>query len=540
VVLGGGSMARFRRLAPPVLLTASCLAGLMAAGPSLADAPAPARVYDVESYDVDGVKLLKTEDVETAVYPFLGPGRTRDDIEKARAALQKLYQERGYASVVVEIPAQSISETAPNYVQLHVVEATVERLRVTGARYFSPDQIRDEAKAFQEGTVPNVKEAQKELTELDRPADRRVNPVLRPGEVPGTVDVDLKVTDQLPLHASLDLDNDHNQFTTPLRLYATVHYDNLWQLGHSISFTYAVAPENTADSEIFSGSYLAPIPNTPFSAMVFGYDSNSNVASLGGTTVLGKGYSIGARFIDQLPRIAGWTENLNAGFDFKNFNENINVSNAPATADVVQYLPLTVAYDLRREGDKDSTKASISLTVGTRGVGSNTADFENKRFDARPNFVHLNLEFTQTENFLHGFTATAHVVGQIADGPLVSSEQFAAGGLTSVRGYLQSEAVGDEGFTGTLQITSPTLAPRGVPEIDDLRVFVFADGGQLWVLQPLAEQAHDFSLASAGMGVSIALMRHLKAEGDLAVPFITGAATHADRPRASFKLKSDF
>jgi hemolysin activation/secretion protein len=494
----------------------------------------------VESYDVDGVKLLTTDEVETAVYPFLGPGRTSADIEKARAALEKLYRDRGYASVVVDIPAQSISETAPNFVQLHVVEATVGRLRVTGARYFSPDAVRQEAKAFQEGTVPNVKEAQKELVELDRPADRRVNPVLRPGDVPGTVDVDLKVTDSLPLHASLDLDNDHNQFTTPLRLYGTVHYDNLWQLGHAISFSYAVAPENRADSEIFSGSYLAPIANTPFSVMAFGYDSNSNVASLGGTTVLGKGYSVGTRFIDQLPRVGGWTENLSAGLDFKSFNENINVSNAPATADVVEYLPLVVSYDLRRDGDKDSTKASISMTAGTRGVGSNTADFENKRFDARPNFVHLNLEFTQTETFMHGFTAMAHIVGQIADGPLVSSEEFAAGGLNSVRGYLQSEAVGDEGFTGTLQLTTPSIAPSGVSAIDDLRLFVFVDGGELWVLQPLADQASNFSLASAGLGVSVSLMRHLKAEGDIAVPFISGAATHADAPRASFRLKSDF
>jgi len=87
--------------------------------------------FDVEAYDVDGAKLLKQEEIETAVYPFLGPGRTRDDVEHARAALEKAYHDRGYQSVVVEVPAQSVSEAV---IRLHVVEAPIGRLRVMGSR----------------------------------------------------------------------------------------------------------------------------------------------------------------------------------------------------------------------------------------------------------------------------------------------------------------------------------------------------------------------------------------------------------------------
>jgi hemolysin activation/secretion protein len=524
------------------LLHAGAILAAVAASPrpAAADIPGSPRIYDVEAYDVEGAKLLNVDEVETAVYPYLGPGRTVADIEKARAALQKAYSDRGYSSVVVDLPQQNIDDKAANIVRLHVVEATVGRLRVTGARYFSPDAIKREAAAFQEGQVPNINQAQAEVAELNRDPDRRVNPVLRAGVVPGTVDVDLNVHDSLPLHATLELNNDHNQYTTPLRILASVTYDNLFQLDHSASFTYGVAPENRANSEIFAGSYLAPVANTPVSLLVSGYDSNSNVATLGGTTVLGKGYSAGFRTIYQLPRLSGFIQSINLGMDFKRFDELIQVPTTTPTYAPVHYWPIVAAYNLQHDSEKASTTASLSITAGILDVGSSTAEFENARLNARPDFVHVNLDITHTETLWRGFTASQRVVGQLSDGPLVSSEEFAGGGFTSVRGYLQSEAVGDEGVTGQLELVTPTLSPKTTPALDSLRVYAFTDGGSIWILQPLADQTKYFALASAGLGLRLALLRHISGDVAVAVPFITGPATHAGRPRATFSLKSDF
>jgi hemolysin activation/secretion protein len=510
----------------------------LAAGATPPDTAAttPVRTFDVEAYDIDGSKLLPTAEVEAAVYPFLGPGRTVQDIDNARGALEKAYRSHGYQSVVVELPVQTVAD---NIVRLHVIEAPVGRLRVTGSRYYSPEVIRHEASAFQEGEVPDITEAQKQITELNRLPDRRVTPILRAGVVPGTVDVDLKVSDTLPLHASVELSNDHNEFTAPLRVDGTIHYDNLWQAGHSATFTYVVAPQDPANSQVFAGSYLAPLWNTPVSLLVSGYDSNSNVATIGGTSVLGKGYSVGFRVVDQLPRLGDWVDSFSAGFDYKDITQDVKVGSISTPAPV-EYWPLNLGYNLQRQGPHFSTKASLSITMGVPGLGSNTADFEYVRADARPNFIHANLDFTQTETLRNGVVASQRVTGQLADGPLVSSEQFAAGGLYSVRGYLQAEAIGDEGLTGSLELTSPTLAPRWAGVFDDLRLYLFNDGGAVWVLQPLPEQAQFFALASAGVGLRLELLRHIRGEVALAVPFISGPATHAYTPRATFTVKSEF
>jgi hemolysin activation/secretion protein len=56
------------------------------------DAPA---AFDVNEYVVDGNTTLQALDIETAVYPFLGPGKSMNDVTAAREALQKLYQAHG-------------------------------------------------------------------------------------------------------------------------------------------------------------------------------------------------------------------------------------------------------------------------------------------------------------------------------------------------------------------------------------------------------------------------------------------------------------
>jgi hemolysin activation/secretion protein len=496
----------------------------------------PAQTFDVEAYDVDGAKLLPELDIEKAVYPYLGPARTRDDVERARAALEKIYHDRGYQSVVVEVPAQTVGDAV---IRLHVVEAPIGRLRVTGSRYFSPDFIKAQTPSLKEGAVPDFNEAQKELADVNRLSDRRVTPVVHAGEAPGTVDIDLKVDDTLPFHASVELNNDHSQGTDPLRLIATAHYDNLWQLGHSVSFTYSVAPTNPGNSQIYAGSYLAPLWTTPISLLVYGYDSDSNVAALGGVNVLGKGYAVGTRGVFQLPTLGVFAESLSLGIDFKHFDENILVGSTN-TPDTVTYFPLAASYTLQQADARGSAKLDVSVTAGLRGLGSDLATFQTKRADAAQNFVHLNLDVNLTHKLFYGLEGALRLSGQVADGPLVSSEQFSAGGLTSVRGYLQSEAIGDQGVSAGVELRAPSLARFLGSYVQEMQFYGFADGAALQVLSPLPEQSDFFDIYSVGVGLRFQILKHLSGEADVAVPLTGGVVTHADAPRATFSVKSDF
>jgi hemolysin activation/secretion protein len=175
----------------------------------------------IQEYRVRGNKILKPIDIEKAVYPYLGPGRSENDIEQARQGLEKAYRGLGYQTVYVEVPKQT---GARGVIYLNVVEAPVGRLRIKGAKYFLPSKIKEKAQSMAEGTVPNFNEVQKEIMALNRWRDRKITPELRAGVVPGTVDIDLIVEDKNPFHGNLELNNIHNANTVPLRLNGSLSY----------------------------------------------------------------------------------------------------------------------------------------------------------------------------------------------------------------------------------------------------------------------------------------------------------------------------
>ena len=83
-------------------------------------------------YRIEGAHQLPRLEIE-AVYPYLGPGRTVQDVEKARAALENAYQIKGYQTVAVQVPPQQV---AGGVVVLQVVEGKVGRLRTRFAVLF--------------------------------------------------------------------------------------------------------------------------------------------------------------------------------------------------------------------------------------------------------------------------------------------------------------------------------------------------------------------------------------------------------------------
>ena len=76
--------------------------------------------FYIREYRVDGAKRLKNVEVGEAVYPFMGPGRTSEDVEQARAALEKVYHDKGFQTVSVQVPPQ---DTRRGVIHLEVVEA---------------------------------------------------------------------------------------------------------------------------------------------------------------------------------------------------------------------------------------------------------------------------------------------------------------------------------------------------------------------------------------------------------------------------------
>ncbi len=519
----------------------------------------------IRRYRVIGAHELPQMEVEEAVYPFLGPGRTADDVEGARAALQKAYQAKGFQGASVQIPAQTGRR---GIVILEVSEGKVGQVRVKGARYFLPSVIKAKAQSLAEGRAVNFNDVTRDIVALNLWPDRQVTPSMVAGAEPGLVDIDLTVKDKFPLHGSIELNNRYSADTTPLRLSGALSYNNLWQAGHSIGGNFQLSPEDWSEVKVFSGYYIARVPNVDWlSLMLQATKQDSNVSTLGSIAVAGRGEVYGGRAIITLPSGPNFYQSFNAGFDYKHFNQAIEIGETTLLTPIT-YYPISANYsatwshpgkskDAAAQGDaaaattsappKNSvTEFNAGVTLGIRGVGNRSNEFENNRFKADSNFIYIRSDLSHTHELPGGFQAYLKVHGQIADQPLVNSEQFAGGGLGSARGYLEAEVLGDNAIFGTAELRSPALLGWGTGAFgawgknQEWRIYAFGDVGALSIHEPLPQQASHFQLASFGIGSRIELSNHFNGSLDLAIPAISQANSQAGDLLFTFRVSADF
>lgn len=530
--------------------------GLVAPTPVLA-ANAPANVtaapdtFLIQAYDVSGVTRLTSDEVERAVYAHVGPHRSKDDVEAARKALQDAYAAKGLDAVIVEVPVQSPAAFAQGIVDIAVNEVPVGQVVVKGSRFHSLWLARDQVPSLQEGKPVDFKALQADIANANRFPDRPVSPSFKPGLVPGTLDVDLAVDDARPYHASVQLDNDASPNTTPTRLTASARYTNLWQKGQTATFTYVVAPENRRETEVFAGSYTIPFIGTPWLLAISGYHSNSNVAALGGSDVLGKGYQVGIRAIYQLPSDKV-RQSFSFGPDYKAFDQNISVAGAAVSTAPIHYIPLEVQYAISGATAHASWSLTLGSTLGLRalkyhycivssttGTCTATTEFEGRSYNASENFYRGNLNFNYSYAFDSDVIAEFRLSGQIADSPLVTNEQISAGGLSSVRGYYSAEAVGDNGIEPSLELRSPTFASHFGHWLSEARFYGFADSAFLKVLDPQGART-GYRLFGLGGGLRARILDHFSGDILVGVPLLKGPTTRAGDPRIGFQVKGDF
>ena len=125
---------------------------------------------------------------------------------------------------------------------------------------------------------------------------------------------------------------------------------------------------------------------------------------------------------------------------------------------------------------------------------------------------------------------------QVADRPLLVSEEFQLGGQAFLRGYDWSERLGDTGSAGVVELRYDWKNPLGI--MRRLQVYGFADGGRVINLRGGRGGG---ALASAGGGLRADVTPRLGATFEVAAPLTDPRFETGDRrPRIVFSLFRTF
>lgn len=519
---------------------------------------APLR-FDVWEFRVAGNSLLSTTDLERTVYPYLGENKIIDDIETARKALEQRYHDAGFPTVLVDIPEQDVNE---GVVQLNVTEGRIEKIRVVGAKYFSPKRIKNQISNIREGAVPSLPSLQTALVSLNRASpDRSVVPVLKPGASAGSMDLELKVRDQLPVHASVEANNQGSASTSPYRLIGAARYDNLWQREHSISMQFQVSPEHPDEVRVWSGTYLFGLPNADRLVAVYRVHSDSNVATIGGLKVIGRGNVWGVR--EMLPLASGqnFSQSLALGADLKDFAEDLRIAETGVPVSTpIRYTVFSVQYSATHLVGSSNQRFRAGTNFAIRGLADRSVDceiydaaigavsvqsmseFSCKRANAKANFIYFRIGAARDVTLPLGMGFSVDLDSQIATAPLISNEQFSAGGMSSVRGYAESQFMGDSGLRLALELASPSFGDKlgNYLKFQRLQATAFTEAAALYLKDPLPGQDKREGLLGAGLGLRVTAWKNVSAAIDVAWPLRSSGSRGAGNFIEAGKAKLHF
>lgn len=465
--------------------------------------------FNVWEYRVEGNSLLERGQIERSVYPFLGPDKTIVTIEAARTSLETAFRDNGFGTVFVDIPEQDVDG---GVVTLNVTEGKVERLRVSGSRYYSLGKIKEQVPALAEGNTPYLPDVQKQLTALNKGVTgRTITPVMKPGKTPGKIEVELKVKDEFPLHGSLEINDRYSKDTNRLRLNANISYDNLWQKNHSASVGYVVAPQDRNEVEVVFGTYLVRFPGSDNLIALYAVDSSSNVATTGDINQIGAGNTFGARAIFPLPSLNSYTHSLTLGSDYKDFDET-TLLGSDSFSTPVSYLSFVTSYTGNWFHEQARSSLNLEISFAPSGLGNTFKEFNSKRVGSKPNFSIFKGNFTHERKIIFNSFLNTRIGWQLTDAPLISNEQISAGGIDTVRGYLESQQLADDGLIGSIEIHSPSVAKYIADFFNDIHFYAFADAAKLNILEPLADQVDAFTLGSIGLGLDVTAFDGINAD----------------------------
>jgi len=494
--------------------------------------------FKIKGFIIAGTSLFPQDELQRQVKSFTGRGKTAADVEGARDALERFFHEQGYPAMLVNIPAQSSSN---RIFRLDVIENRIGNVLISGNRWFSTEKILRDIPSILPGKALQLKDLQRETSLANRNPDFKAIPDMLPGKAPETIDISLKVQDKLPLHGSLELNNRASHDTTALRLNAALRYDNLWQRDHSISVQYQISPQEPDEVEVVSASYTLPtFWNREDKLVVYGVVSNSNTNSAAGYSNLGKGNVIGSRLIIPLKGSDGFIHNAVTGFDYKEFSETVGVAGGPGVKTPIRYFPVTAGYSAYLKDNSGLTSFNSAFTVLFRGAMSDPHQFQDKRYKSTGNSIAMSAGLERNQQLPGGLSLLARVDGQITDQPLISNEQYAAGGVESVRGYRESEASGDNAVHGVIELSAPDLLKQTCKGNFTVSPYLFYDAAHLWVRDPLPGQDPSADLQGIGFGLRGALLKNMDFQTDLAFPLHKNSRTTTGEPHLHFKVRYQF
>lgn len=416
--------------------------------------------FTVESYRINGDNPLGAQAFEV-LQPYLGDQFGLEGLSAAADALERELINAGYSFHRVVLPPQQLFSGT---VSFNIVRFAVGNVVVETGDYFDELNIRNSLPQLQTGQTPNTLELSQSLELANQHSSKNLQVKFSEGEEPDTIDSSLFVRDIDPSMAFVTLDNTGNDNNNGKLWRSTLGYQNsnLFNLDHSLTATFSMAPEDFDSAQQFGLNYLIPMYRHGGSLSFLLTDSEVNSGNAANVQISGKGNIFGVTYSRPMIAKDSYKHSWSVSFSHKSFDNDITIVGIPAGNKILSQ-PIEAAYLFNNRHGRSFYSGSVKLATNFETGGDNSnSTYSNARANAKANWFALRYQLGYDWYFREGWRWNFSFSGQETSDLLISGEQFGLGGANSLRGFEERGVTGDKGYALTTELWLPVIESYNV------------------------------------------------------------------------------
>ncbi|MBQ5345358.1 MAG: ShlB/FhaC/HecB family hemolysin secretion/activation protein [Acidaminococcaceae bacterium] len=431
--------------------------------------------------DTDPSKILTEAEIKAITDPYVGKTASLQDLYDMTAAINKLYEAKGYAVCRAYLPPQRIHEGA---VQIKLLEGRTGNVTVNGLRFTRQGYVTHRIH-LEPGKVANTDILNDELQRFNATNDVQLRILVHAGEKPGTTDYEIAAFEPKNNHqVSLYVDN--HGYDTSGRWREGVFYTMRSVTGQrdALRMNYL----RSKGTNIFGANYSIAVNNLG-TMLDFDYGTNTTKIIKGNMEPLGvKGHSYVAGITLRHPLRVDEKRRYEVGF---------------------QYLHQKSQTDIGTKSDSyvkwvNDTRNTYIPYISFTHYGKSSVLYHkhslaftgfNNLYNTSDNYKAYRLDSVYQKRLGGGQMLLGRLNAQVASEKknMSTSDYFYIGGANSVRGYEESFLGGNQGFSASLTWQAP------IDKKQIWNAFTFVDYGRVFGDE---RTVVDHTLVSTGLGVT--------------------------------------
>ncbi len=305
-------------------------------------------------------------------------------------------------------------------------------------------------------------------------------------------------------------------------------------------------PEENAFDAAFV-SYEFPIERTDTTLGIdTSYVHSRLIGDLKDAKIVGKNFNVSPKITQNLVRSLKFVLDWFLGFDFT--DSKTTADDTKISFDRMRALKTGPRMTFQDPGGRTLLSADMNWGIPEFFGGSRENDPEASRVNSGGDFMFYTASLARIQRLPESMLLIMRSNGQWTNDTLTSVEEFRGGGAYSVRGYPESDALGDYGVNFSAELNAPIpLLPKDweVPHFnrktaEAVRPVAFVDGAKTFLRErPSEATVKDSFLLGVGLGARVNLDTNTSLQVDLGWP-IGDDSSEKNRVQTHIALKVGF